>query len=590
MSSAVLGVEKSVTDRSWIARDVSPDLTAAIARAGGVSEIIARVLAGRNVRPEDVEFFLTPRLAAHLPEPYILKDMEKAALRIADAVMKNEKIAVFGDYDVDGATSSSVLSQFLKSVSDAEIAVRIPERDEGYGPTAQAVKAFEADGASLIITVDCGTTAFDALEGVVETADIIVVDHHEPEIRLPKVYAVVNPKRLDEPVDNPCRNMAAVGVVFLLIVAVNRVLRQKNRYGEARPEPDLRRWLDLVALGTVCDVVKMRGVNRLFVKTGLRYMAKRENKGLAVLSDLSGIKEAPTAYHLGYVLGPRLNACGRIGHAGLGMKLLCAGDEAEAREIASRLDDLNDLRRQMCEDVLKQAIFQIESKNEDCPVIFAFGKGWHSGIIGIIAGRLKDRYRRPALVMSVDDNEARGSGRSVAGFNVGAAVMAALEKGILTRGGGHAMAAGFSLKPERLEDFKEFLTDYMKTHADTEENGDSYLIDGIVDINAVSADLVDTLSCMEPFGEGNPEPRFAVANVAASYVQVRKGGHISCTLVGRDGRSRLRAIAFRAADSEIGQVLLKNKGELFHVAGLIHADTFRGAGQAQFIIEDVAFA
>lgn len=237
MSSAVLGVEKSVTDRSWVARDVSPDLTAAIARAGGVSEIIARVLAGRNVRPEDVEFFLTPRLAAHLPEPYILKDMEKAALRIADAVMKNEKIAVFGDYDVDGATSASVLTQFLKSVSDAEIAVRIPERDEGYGPTAQAVKAFEADGASLIITVDCGTTAFDALEGVVDTADIIVADHHEPEIRLPKVYAVVNPKRLDEPVDNPCRNMAAVGVVFLLIVAVNRILRQKTDTVRHVPNP-----------------------------------------------------------------------------------------------------------------------------------------------------------------------------------------------------------------------------------------------------------------------------------------------------------------------------------------------------------------
>ena len=588
MTSAVLGVEKSFTSRTWVAREADADLTAEIARRSGVSEIVARLLAGRGVRPDDVDFYLSPRLAAHLPDPCILKDMQKAAERVAEAVSGKEKIAVFGDYDVDGATSSSVLVQFLRAVSDAETVVRIPERDEGYGPTAEAMETFANGGATLIVTVDCGTTAFDALEGVAETTDIIVVDHHEPEVRLPSVYALVNPKRLDEPADNPCRHMAAVGVVFLLVVAVNRILRQRGFYCGGKTEPDLRRWLDLVALGTVCDVVRLRGVNRLFVKSGLMHMARRHNKGLAVLSELSGIKEAPTAYHLGYVLGPRLNACGRIGQAGLGMKLLCAADEAEAREIASRLDELNVLRRQMCEEVLKQAIFQIESRDEDAPLIYVWGKGWHSGIIGIIAGRLKDRYRRPAMVMSVEGGEVRGSGRSVAGLNMGAAVMAALERGILMRGGGHAMAAGFSLTEDNLPVFRAFLEDYMKTHTDGEIKDDDYLIDGVVDVGAVGGDLLETLAGMEPFGEGNPEPRFAVADVAVSYVQVRKGGHVSCTLVGRDGRSRLRAIAFRAADSEIGQVLLKSKGELFHMAGLIHADTFRGAGQAQFIIEDIA--
>lgn len=588
MTSAVLGVEKSFTSRTWVAREADADLTAEIARRSGVSEIVARLLAGRGVRPDDVDFYLSPRLAAHLPDPCILKDMQKAAERVAEAVSGKEKIAVFGDYDVDGATSSSVLVQFLRAVSDAETVVRIPERDEGYGPTAEAMETFANGGATLIVTVDCGTTAFDALEGVAKTTDIIVVDHHEPEVRLPSVYALVNPKRLDELADNPCRHMAAVGVVFLLVVAVNRILRQRGFYCGGKTEPDLRRWLDLVALGTVCDVVRLRGVNRLFVKSGLMHMARRHNKGLAVLSELSGIKEAPTAYHLGYVLGPRLNACGRIGQAGLGMKLLCAADEAEAREIASRLDELNVLRRQMCEEVLKQAIFQIESRDEDAPLIYVWGKGWHSGIIGIIAGRLKDRYRRPAMVMSVEGGEVRGSGRSVAGLNMGAAVMAALERGILTRGGGHAMAAGFSLTEDNLPVFKAFLEDYMKTHTDGEIKDDDYLIDGVVDVGAVGGDLLETLAGMEPFGEGNPEPRFAVADVAVSYVQVRKGGHVSCTLVGRDGRSRLRAIAFRAADSEIGQVLLKSKGELFHMAGLIHADTFRGAGQAQFIIEDIA--
>ncbi|MGN0904906.1 MAG: single-stranded-DNA-specific exonuclease RecJ [Alphaproteobacteria bacterium] len=588
MQTAALGVEHSLTSQCWVLREAEPDLVAAIARQNSLSEIVARLLAVRNVAPDAVDFFLAPRLAAHLPDPCILKDMEKAARRLAAAVEKGEKIGVFGDYDVDGATSTSVLTQFLLRVGAADVLPRIPERDEGYGPTAAAMRDFGRDEVSLIVTVDCGTTSFEALAAA--EAEVIVVDHHEPDVTLPPVYAVVNPKRLDEPADNPCRHMAAVGVVFLLIVAINRILRQDGWYSGEREEPDLRRWLDLVALGTVCDVVQLRGVNRLFVKSGLTYLASRANKGLAVLSELSGIKEKPTTYHLGYVLGPRLNACGRIGQASLGMKLLCAGDEGEAREIAARLDELNALRRQMCEEVLKQAIMQIESRVNEEPFVFVSGKDWHAGIIGIIAGRLKDRYKLPSLVMSLEGDDVRGSARSVVGVNIGAAVMAAAEQGILTRGGGHAMAAGFSLKADALPAFKTFLCEYIAAHHEEEVFDNSYVIDGIVDIGAVSSSLVDTLSCMEPFGEGNPEPRFAVANVAVSYVQLRKGGHVSCTLVGRDGRSRMRAIAFRAADSEIGQVLLKSKGELYHMAGLIRPDTWRGPGQVQFVIEDVALA
>lgn len=586
--TAVLGVENSLTSQCWVARDVEPDLVAAIARQNSLSEIVARILATRGVAPDSVDFFLMPRLAAHLPDPYILKDMEKASKRIVAAIKSGEKIGIFGDYDVDGATSTSLLSQFLSTVSNCEIINRIPERNEGYGPTLAAMKEFTEAAVSLIITVDCGTTSFEPLETAVsEGAEVIIVDHHEPEVTLPAVYAVVNPKRLDEPVDNPCRHMAAVGVVFLLLVAVNRLLRQEGWYVEGKEEPDLRRWLDLVALGTVCDVVQLRGVNRLFVKSGLNCMANRQNKGLAILSELSGIKEKPTTYHLGFVLGPRLNACGRIGQADLGMRLLCAKDELEAKEIAGQLEELNALRRQMCEEALKQAIFQVEGTPSDDPFVFAYGKEWHAGIIGIIAGRLKDRYKLPSLVMSEENGEIRGSARSVTGVNLGAAVLAAVEKGILTRGGGHAMAAGFSLKPESMETFRGFLKDYISSAQDKPLDR-SYVIDGIIDIGAVSGSLIETLSCMEPFGEGNPEPRFAIANVAVSYVQVRKGGHISCTLVGRDGRSKIRAIAFRSVDTEIGQVLMKSKGELYHMAGIIRPDTWRGPGQAQFVIEDIA--
>lgn len=589
--NAVLGVENSLTSQYWAAREASPELVSEIIRQTYLPEVVARLLAIRGVNPEDVQFFLEPTFKEHLPDPYILKDMEKAVKRIVKAIRSNEKIGIFGDYDVDGATSSAVLSQFLDDISDCDIQTRIPERSEGYGPTIQAMKDFVAADVSLIITVDNGTTAFEALEPIAEQGtDILVVDHHEPDVVLPKVCAVVNPKRLDEPVNNPCRHMAAVGVVFMLIVAINRLLREKGWYDDGRKEPDLMRWLDMVALGTVCDVVQLRGLNRLFVKSGLSHMARRENKGLCVLSDISRIKEKPSAYHLGFVIGPRLNACGRIGKADLGLKLLCAKDEAEATDIAKKLDELNVIRRQMCEEIYKQALMLVESKDKAESIIFVHGKDWHAGVIGIIAGRMKERYKVPALVMSVEGETTRGSGRSVAGMDLGAAVLAAKEKGILIYGGGHAMAAGFTIKTDRLDEFKDFLIDYFKTHQPKEEKDNAYLIDSIVDIGAVSWSLVEKLTAMEPFGEGNPEPRFALADVAVASAYPVGSGHITCSFIGRNGRSRLRGIAFRAADSILGTTLLNHKGALFHIAGYIRPDTYRGEGNVQFIIEDIAIA
>ncbi len=582
---AVLGVEKSLTSQFWTARQAEPDAIAQIVRSSAVSEVVARLLAARRVRPENVSFFLQPSFRNHLPDPYILRDMEKAAQRIARAVLSGEKVGVFGDYDVDGATSSALMTLFLKAVG-ADVVSRVPEREEGYGPSDIAMREFIGAGVSLVITVDCGTSAFEPLALLTrEKIDAVVLDHHEPDVRLPDVCAVVNPKRLDEPADNPCAQMAAVGVVFMTVIAVNRLLRENGFYA-SRPEPQLMDFLDLVALGTVCDVMALRGLNRLFVKTGLSVLAQKKNKGLCALSQTTKLKDKPTAYHLGYVFGPRLNACGRIGNAALGMELLCAEDEDKAMEIASRLDELNTLRRQMCEEIYKQAIGRIESGDQNEQLIFVYGDDWHPGVVGIIAGKLKERYGLPSLVMAKDGDDLRGSGRSVEGKDLGAAVLAAKEKGILTAGGGHTKAAGFSLKVDRAEEFKAFLIDYFQTHHPEKQPVEEYLIDSVVDIGAVGDQLLQTLSLMEPFGEGNPEPRFALPDVAVSSARIVGSGHVSCSFVGRNGKSRIRAIAFNAADSIVGTSLLNHQGSLFHAAGYIRPDTYNGG--AQFIIEDLA--
>ena len=587
--TAVLGVEQSLTAQRWVARETSDDIVAAIVRTGSVSETVARLLAGRGVAPENVDFYLTPTFRNHLPDPLILKQAGTAAERIAAAVMNGEKTAIFGDYDVDGATSSSLMYRFLRAVGVRDVLVRIPERDEGYGPTPEAFADFAAQGVGLIITVDCGTTAFDAMAAAGKT-DVVVIDHHEPDASLPAVAALVNPKRLDEPLDHPCRNMAAVGVVFMVLIAVNRVLREKKWYSADRPEPDLRQWLDLVALGTVCDVVALRGLNRLFVKAGLNRMAQGGNAGIAAMGRVSKIKYPPTTYHLGFVFGPRLNACGRIGQSSLGARLLCEDDAAKAEEIALSLEKLNDARRELCEDVYKQAIGQIESKTQPQTIVFASGEGWHPGIVGIIAGRLKERYNLPALVAAVENGEARGSGRSVAGFDLGAAVLTAKEQGILTTGGGHTLAAGFSCKADKLDEFKAFLEKRFAAQASAETVNADYVVDSVIDIGAATWDLVQTLTAMEPFGEGNPEPRLAMADVAVASARTVGQGHVSCRFVGRNGRTSVRAIAYRAVDSAIGAALLNAKGRMFHVVGHLQADTFRGEGNVQFIIEDLAVA
>lgn len=546
---------------------------------------VAAVLTARGIDTAEVGDFLYPKIQKLMPDPCCLHDMQKAASRIADAVEKGEKIAIIGDYDVDGATSSSVLKLFLNSVG-CEVPVHIPEREEGYGPSKAAVDEFAALGTKLLITTDCGTTAFDVLEYAKDKGmDVIVLDHHEAETKLPDIYAVVNPKRLDEGDEYPyLKYLAAVGVVFLAIVAVNRELRKRDFY-QNHPAPDLMKWLDLVALGTVCDVVPLLGLNRAFVRQGLRMMSLRQNCGLKALADKASMTEAPSSYHLGFVLGPRINAGGRVGEASTGSRLLCATDDFQAAMLADKLDGFNALRKEIEAYVLLQAIEILEGTPQQFPIAFVYGHDWHQGVIGIVAGKLKERYGLPAFVMSVENDEVKGSARSVPGLNIGALVMAAKEKGLLTKGGGHNMAAGFSLREENLEAFRQFAGEYAEKILGHEKIVPSLEIDGIISLSAATPEFAETLALLEPFGAGNPEPRLMLSGVRIVKSDIVGSGHIRCVLGAFAGGS-LKAMAFRAADSELGKALLNSHGEVFDLAGSLRKDTWMGRTQMQFIIED----
>ncbi|MDG1859213.1 MAG: single-stranded-DNA-specific exonuclease RecJ, partial [Emcibacteraceae bacterium] len=458
----ILAVENSITGRSWISRPAEPRFIAAIAQNHDLPEIVARVIVGRGVSVDDAEVFLNPTLKETLPDPSIFKDMDKACARIADAIIAKEKVAVFGDYDVDGATSSAIFKRYFKSIGQ-EVTAYIPDRmTEGYGPNAKALLELKAAGHDLVITVDCGIVSFEPLTAAMNAGlDVIVVDHHQAEARLPDAVAVVNPNRLDE--EPGYGQLAAIGVSFITIVGINRELRKRGWYkDEGIDEPNIIEWLDLVALGTICDVVPLVGVNRALVAQGLKVMAKRQNAGLKALSDVAGVTEAPGTYHAGFLLGPRVNAGGRVGRSESGTILLSTDDDEEAAKISSELNTYNAERQAIEARVLEDAMDQVSAKigpgGVVPSVIIAANVGWHPGVIGIVAGRLKEHFGRPTIIIAIDDNgDAKGSGRSIYGVDLGAAITAARQSDILIAGGGHAMAAGLSMRQEMIDDFNEFL-------------------------------------------------------------------------------------------------------------------------------------
>jgi single-stranded-DNA-specific exonuclease len=585
-----LGVAKSLCGRFWLERPGDDRLGLAIAQRCQVPELIGRMLAARGQSLESAPSFLAPRLRDLLTDPSELKDMDRAAERLADAIGRGERIAIFGDYDVDGATSAALLSRFLRAAGAAEPLLYVPDRmREGYGPNAPAFHALKAQGAALVVTVDCGITSFAVLEEAARIGiEVIIADHHVAEPALPTAWAVVNPNRLDE--SSAHRNLAAVGVVYLLVIATNRALRKRGWFSAARPEPDLLQWLDLVALGTICDVVALTGLNRALAAQGLKVMGRRSNLGVKTLCDVARVTERVEAYHAAFLLGPRVNAGGRVGRSDLGARLLATDDPMLAAELAQQLDAYNEERRTLEAEVQEAAIRQAEAQAADNPhLLFLAGTGWHPGVIGIVAGRLKERYQRPVCVIALEGGVGKASGRSVAGLHLGQAIIAAREAGLVLKGGGHAMAAGFEVKEQAIGALHAFIAARFKDDLDGTPLMPTLLIDGALQARAATPELIASVEHLAPFGAGNAEPRFVFPAQRVVAADVVGSDHVRCVLTGPDG-GRLKAIAFRAAGEDLGRALLAGKGAALHVAGRIKLDSWQGVDRVQIQIEDAAFA
>jgi len=585
----VTAITRSLSGQAWRWRGGNMEWHG----GGAADDLVTQLLLSRGIERDDLERHRRPTLRAFLPDPSIFRDMDVAAERLAAAVTGGETICIFGDYDVDGATSAALLILFLRDLG-LDARHYIPDRLlEGYGPSGEALVRLAQEGNSLIVTVDCGAMAHEALEQAGEAGvDVIVVDHHKCSAELPRAAALVNPNRLDEADDAAAHgHLAAVGVAFLLAVATARSLRQRG-YFAGRAEPDLMRLLDLVALGTVADVAQIRGLNRAMVAQGLKIMARRDNIGLSALIDASRLNRAPTCSDLGFALGPRINAGGRVGEATLGVRLLTTRDPDEARDIAARLSALNDERRAIEQAVQEAAEGQIAAQHNRAVMVLA-GTGWHPGVIGIVAGRIKEKTGKPTLVIALDADEAgngKGSGRSIAGVDLGAAIIAAREAGLLIAGGGHAMAAGLTVRPEALSALADWLDERLGRDVTASQAGQALLLDLSLAPGGLTPDLVETLEQAGPFGMGWPGPRVAVGPVRLVKCDLVGNDHVRMVAAGQDGRS-FKAIAFRAAQSEMGQALLHgSRGRALWLAGRAKIDDWGSRPAAELHVDDAAWA
>lgn len=587
-----LGIERSALGRAWRDRldDMARAQALAITQQHGLPDILSRILAGRGIAPETVDAFLEPTIRDAMPDPSVLTDMDRAVERLAKAVIDGEQVAIFGDYDVDGATSSAVLTLFLRAAG-LDPFVHIPDRIfEGYGPNTEALKSLAGRGATLLVTLDCGTTSHQVLgEAAGLGLDVVVCDHHQADEVLPSVEAVVNPNRLDDL--SGLGHLCAAGVTFMLVVALNRHLRGKGFWTTARPAPDLMGYVDLVALGIVADVVPLIGLNRAFVARGLVVMRKRENPGLRALMDVARLDGPPAPYHLGFLLGPRINAGGRIGDAALGLRLLITEDTIEAGRIAADLDRLN-RERQVVEmgtvaEAEAEALASLGPEEEGAAVILTAGNGWHAGVVGLVASRLKERFKRPAFAVAFTGDTGTGSGRSISGVDLGAAVRKAVAAGILAKGGGHAMAAGITVERGQLAEFRAYLEDTLGNAVEKARRDEALLVDAATTAGALTHELVATIDRAGPFGSGNPEPVLALPAHVIAHVDELTGAHIRARLRSGDGR-QVEAIAFRAAGQPLGAMLAAHRGKPLHLAGTASINRWQGQERVQFRILDAA--
>ncbi len=550
----------------------------AIQQTTGLADATTRILAARGVAPENAAAFLTPKLRDLMPDPRSLKDLETAAQRICNAVKKRERVAIFADYDVDGGASAALLLDWFRQ-QGRDATLYVPDRiDEGYGPNAPAMSAL-ADGHDLIVCVDCGTLSFDAIAAA-KAADVVIIDHHLAEETLPDALAVVNPNRQDE--SGELAHLCAAGVVFLVLVEANRQCRESG----ATP-PNLMSMLDLVALATVADVAPLIGLNRAIVTQGLKVMANRARPGLAALADVAGLNTPPAAYHLGYVIGPRVNAGGRVGRADLGARCLSATDPDEARAMADRLDEFNRERREIEARVRDAALSQAEERGIDGPLVWAAGENWHPGVVGIVAARLKEATGRPAVVIGLENGEGKGSGRSIKGVDLGSAVQMLAGEGMLIKGGGHKMAAGLTVAADKLEPAMERLAELLSRQGAGQEGPRDLCIDAALMPGAASVELVEEFEAAGPFGQSAPAPRFAFPDVQILHARQVGSGHLKVSF-GDGLGARLEAIAFDAWDTHMGQALSTKGSSRFHLVGRLGISHWGGRQSVELRLEDAA--
>jgi len=584
-----LGVTRSLSGRLWRERPADAETVRRHQMGLGLSEPLARALASRGVAAEAGEDYLNPTLKALFPDPSSFLDMDRAAQVLIDALVSDRPMTVFADYDVDGASSAAQLVRWFR-VMGKELPIYVPDRmTEGYGPSPAAFRRIRDSGAELVVTVDCGAAAYEALAHAEEIGlDVVVIDHHLMRDEIPRVAALVNPNRPG------CTSgqgvLAAAGVAFVLLAALNREARKRGLFNEDRPEPDLRQWLDLAAMGAICDVTQLVGFNRALTTQGLKVMSAWKNPGLKALLDVAKGSGPASVFHAGFILGPRINAGGRIGRSDLGARLLSTDDPEEAAMLAAELDALNASRKEVEREIFEDAIriIERESNQADAPLTLVSADGWHPGVIGIVASRLRERYRKPALVIGVDRaaNIGKGSGRSQTGVNLGRAVQAAFDEGLLLAGGGHAMAAGLSVRPDTIPELRAFLCERLAEETELATAQDGLDIDALITTGGADRALYQSFQALAPFGPGNPEPMFAAADVRIERPMALRGGHVRVTLTDSSG-GKLKAVAWRAEDTEMGRRLLTEGGGV-HVAGRLKPDDWQGRQSVELEIEDVA--
>ncbi len=576
----------SVSGKNWITKEFSSDDINFLKTNYFLDEIVAKLLSIRKIKREEIKSFLEPSIKNILPNPFILKDMDKGIDRSIRAIINKEKVGIFGDYDVDGATSTAILGQYFRYLK-INFEIHIPDRkSEGFGPNEKAFSDFYKKGVNLIYTVDCGTLSFKPMDFAKnKNIDVIILDHHQSELKLPNAHSIINPNRFDD--KSELNYLCAAGVCFLFLIALNKRLRDQNWFTTSNiNEPDLIKILDLVSLGTVCDVVPLIGLNRAIVRQGLKVLKKKNNLGLKTLIELNNIENNITAHHLGYILGPRINAGGRVGKSSHGANLLLNENAQKTFKLASELNNYNK-ERQILETELLNKILNTNYGNNSDPAIILYGENWHEGIIGIIAARLKEKYNKPAIIISVSSDIGKGSARSIYGFDIGTVILGGVQEGLLVKGGGHKMAAGFTIDMKKIEKFKEFVFKKIRSINMNLEDKKKYYFDTEISPSAVNLEFFEKINLLAPFGSGNVEPRFLIKNLKVVNSKIVGEKHIKSVLAGSDS-SIIKTISFNSVETDLSSYLLKKNKKNFNIVGKLSLNEWRGQKNVEFIIDDIS--